>query len=397
MMAVFLDWLTLVLRWSHVVAAIAWIGSSFYFIALDFGLRPSLEPEPGVAGEAWQVHGGGFYRIRKYLVAPARLPEKLTWFMWEAYSTWLLGFGLLVFEYYLKPQIYLIDPHVIALSSWGAVTIGLVSLGLGWVIYDALCRSPIGRHRARLAGAGLVLLFAASAFYLNVFSGRGAYLHVGALVGTIMVGNVFWVIIPNQRKITASLLAGEAPAPELGKQSKERSLHNNYLTLPVVFVMLSSHYPFTFSGAHPLLILTAVFVVGFLVRHHFNSKHLTGSAPIYLFPSAAAIILVTMLITSYTGPSGALSQGPAGFPRVRQIVAERCQTCHATNPTYDGITEPPLGIAYDTDADLKRYADRIHEQAVVTKAMPLGNVTHITDAERAAIDHWFQAGAPIDR
>ncbi len=287
MAVLLLDWITLVLRWSHVLAAIAWIGSSFYFVALDFSLRGGAEPEAGVAGEAWQVHGGGFYRIRKYLVAPASLPSELTWFMWEAYSTWLLGFGLLVLEYYLKPGVYLIDPAVMTLPPWAAVAVGLASLAGGWIVYDLLCRSPIGRNSRLLSGLGLVLLFAASAAYLNVFSARGAYLHVGALVGTIMVANVFFIIIPNQRKIVAALLAGETPSADLGKQSKERSLHNNYLTLPVVFVMLSSHYPFTFAGPHPLLVLTAVFVVGFLVRHHFNLTHKTGSAPKFLFPAAA--------------------------------------------------------------------------------------------------------------
>ncbi len=394
MAVLLLDWITLVLRWSHVLAAIAWIGSSFYFVALDFSLRGGAEPEAGVAGEAWQVHGGGFYRIRKYLVAPASLPSELTWFMWEAYSTWLLGFGLLVLEYYLKPGVYLIDPAVMTLPPWAAVAVGLASLAGGWIVYDLLCRSPIGRNSRLLSGLGLVLLFAASAAYLNVFSARGAYLHVGALVGTIMVANVFFIIIPNQRKIVAALLAGETPSADLGKQSKERSLHNNYLTLPVVFVMLSSHYPFTFAGPHPLLVLTAVFVVGFLVRHHFNLTHKTGSAPKFLFPAAALIILGMALFTApATNP--ATSHGMASFPVVRRIIAERCQTCHSSMPTYAGIDEPPLGIAYDTDEDIKRYATRIHEQVVVNKAMPLGNVTNITAEERQAIDTWFQAGASI--
>jgi len=256
------DWITLLLRWTHVVAGIAWIGSSFYFIALDSSLKKRDGLEAGVGGEAWQVHGGGFYRMQKYLVAPSFLPKELTWFKWEAYATWIFGFALLVAVYYSQPRLYLIDPAVCSLSAGNAVLIALISFPLAWLVYDGLCRSALGRNQGTLAIAGLVLLLAVIWILTHLFGGRGAYMQIGALVGTIMVANVFIVIIPNQKKIVAALIAGETPDPRLGAQGKQRSLHNNYLTLPVVFLMISNHYPSISSGPMNWLVVSGVFVVG---------------------------------------------------------------------------------------------------------------------------------------
>ena len=236
------EWLNILVRWGHLVAGIAWIGTSFYFVALDLSLRKASAMPEGVSGEAWEVHGGGFYHVRKYLSAPAELPPHLIWFKWEAYLTWITGFLLLIIQYYIAADVYLIDPSVMALTTWRAIGISVASLVGGWFIYDALCRSTIGKHSGWLAISVYVLIIAASYFFSHVFSGRGAFIHIGAFVGTMMAANVFAVIIPNQRKITATLLKGEKPDPKYGMMGKQRSLHNTYLTLPVLFMMTSNHY-----------------------------------------------------------------------------------------------------------------------------------------------------------
>lgn len=398
MSQIFIDWVSLLLRWTHVVAGIAWIGSSFYFVALDASLKHRPHLEPGVRGEAWQVHGGGFYRMQKYLVAPSYMPPELTWFKWEAYSTWIFGFALLVVGYYARPSLYLIDPAVMDLSPVAAVAIGAGSLLVGWLVYDALCRSPVGRSLPLLAATGFVLLLAASAFYLHVFSGRGAYLHVGALVGTIMVANVRFVIIPNQKKVIQALLAGETPDPALGAAGKARSMHNNYLTLPVVFVMLSSHYAFTFAGPHAWTVLAGVFVVGFLVRHFFNLKHAGVTPPWYLWPGAAAVTvaLIALNIADQVGAASTAGSAVPRFAEVRQIVSERCVACHSATPRYPGIVEAPEGIMFDDSGEIVKRAAQIQEQAVATHAMPLDNATNITDAERARLGAWIASGAKED-
>jgi uncharacterized membrane protein len=390
-----LDWVELLVRWTHVVAGIAWIGSSFYFIALDASLAPGADADPRVKGEAWQVHGGGFYQMRKFLVAPDFMPRHLTWFMWEAYATWIFGFLLLVLVYYLHPGVYLIDPQVLPLGVSDAVAGGAASLAVGWIVYDLLCRSPIGRDAAQLAVVGFSLLVLAAFAYLHVFSGRGAFIHVGALVGTIMVGNVFFIIIPNQRKVVADLLAGRTPDPRLGEQAKQRSLHNNYLTLPVVFVMLSNHYAFTYSGPWSFLVLAGVFIASFLVRHWFNVGH-TGARPNWrLWPAAAIPMALAALLTMVGRGGASVAPGtpPASFAEVRRIVAERCQPCHAAHPTFAGIAEAPKGVLLDTPERIALLAPQIMTQAVVTRAMPMGNATGITEAERQALASWISAGA----
>ncbi len=395
-LSVLSDWLELILRWTHVVAGIAWIGSSFYFIALDASLTPNPRLDPRVKGEAWQVHGGGFYQIQKFTLAPEFLPAHLTWFKWEAYATWIFGFALLVLIYYLHADIYLIDTSVADLSPLTAVPIAAASLVAGWLIYDRLCRSPIGRDTARLAITGFLLLVLISFGYTHLFSGRGAFVQIGALVGSIMVGNVLMVIIPNQRRIVDALLAGRIPDPAWGEQGKQRSVHNNYLTLPVVFVMISNHYAFTYQTRWSWLILAGVFLAGFLVRHWFNIKHTGAVPPWWLWPAAAVPMLAAAALALPGQGGGAVpadAGAPANFAEISRIITERCSVCHAARPSYPGFDEAPKGVMLDTPQRIALLAPRIYAQAVLTRAMPLNNITNITEAERQAIAAWVAAGA----
>ena len=391
------DWVGLLFRWLHVVAGIAWIGSSFYFIALDASLKKTAGLPDGVGGETWQVHGGGFYRMQKYLVAPAELPDQLTWFKWEAYTTWLSGFALLVVLYYLGAEVYLIDRDVMDLPVWLAVLISAGSLALGWLGYDALCRSPVGRDTGRLATALFVALVIAAFLYDQVFAGRAAYLHAGALIGTIMVANVFFVIIPNQKIVVADLIAGRTPDPALGLQAKQRSLHNNYLTLPVVFTMISNHYPMTFGSRWSWVIFAGILVVGGLVRHWFNLHHAGTRQPLWLWPAAAAGTgLVIALSLPWQTTAGGETGAAAPFHDVQPIIAQRCAVCHSETPTMAGFEEPPMGVTFDRADEIRRQAARIHAQAVASDAMPPGNLTGIRPEERAVLGRWFMAGAPAD-
>lgn len=383
---VILAWASALLRWTHVVAGIAWIGSSFYFIAADLSLRGRPGLPDGVKGETWQVHGGGFYHIQKYLVAPAHMPEDLTWFKWEAYSTWIFGFLLLAATYYVHPSLYLIDSSVAALEPWQAVAASLASLAIGWLLYDAICRSPLGRDTRTLTIAVAVLAAAASELYLRLFGGRAAFLHIGALVGSLMVGNVFFLIIPNQKKVVADLIAGRQPDPRLGAQAKQRSTHNNYLTLPVLFLMISNHYPMSFNGAHARLVLAGLFLTGFLVRHFFNMKH-AGLTPYrWLWPVAALVMIATIAVT-LPAPAAKIA-APASLAEVQAIMVERCVPCHAAKPTFDGIDRPPKGLVFETPEQTAAHAAEIVQQVVIGKAMPLGNATHMTPEERARIAAW---------
>ena len=389
------EWVSLILRWLHVVSGIAWIGSSFYFIALDLSLKPNPKLDPRVKGDTWQVHGGGFYQMQKFLVAPDHMPSELTWFKWEAYATWIFGFSLLVVTYYANPSLYLIDPSVADLRPWDAVAIGLASLGFGWIVYDALCKSWFGRTTSRLALSGFTILVLVTFFYTRVFSGRGAFIHVGALIGTIMVANVFLIIIPNQRKTVAALLAGQEPNPAYGEQGKQRSVHNNYLTLPVIFTMISNHYPIVYQSSWSWLVLTGVFVGSFLIRHWFNIHHTGAKADWRLWPAGAipiALVVVLTIVVQPRAPAAAVA-GPVPFADVRQIIDQRCHVCHSRRPVFPGITEPPKGVMFDTPAEIVRQAPLIQAQAVVARAMPLGNVTNITDGERGTLGAWIAQGA----
>jgi uncharacterized membrane protein len=389
------EWLSVGIRWLHVVAGIAWIGSSFYFIHLDLSLRARPGLPGGVKGDAWQVHGGGFYHMVKYLVAPARMPDELTWFKWEAYTTWLSGFALLVVVYYLGADLFLIDKSVLDITPVAAAAISFCSLAAAWLAYEALCRSPLGRAELALALIGYLFLVALTYAFTHMFSGRGALNQIGALIGTIMVANVFVVIIPNQRKIIADLMAGKAPDPALGEAGKQRSVHNNYLTLPVVFLMISNHYPLLYATRYNWLIVAIVLAIGPLIRHFFNSRHEGKGSPWWTWGLAAAGMIAIAWLSA-AGPRertrGALPPAPQ-FAAVEEIILARCSMCHAAEPVWAGIAAAPQGVVLDRADHIRRHARLIDINAVRSDAMPPGNVTEMTDDERRLIAAWLVAGA----
>ena len=394
------DWIGFAVRWLHLITGIAWIGASFYFIHLDASLRRSGGLPAGVGGEAWQVHGGGFYRMQKYLVAPAELPEHLTWFKYEAYSTWLSGFILLGLIYYLSADLYLIDPAVLDLPVWAAILISVASLALGWVIYDQLCKSRLGANTALLCALGFVFLVAATWGYTRVFSGRGAHIHAGALIGTIMVANVFFVIIPNQKIVVADLIAGRKPDPALGAQAGQRSLHNNYLTLPALFLMISNHYPLSFATRWNWLIVAVVIIVGAVIRHFYNMRHAGMPSPWWTW-GVAAVGMALVVWLSAVPPGGdedaaALVSDEVAFTEVENIVLSRCSMCHAAEPLWAGIAVPPKGVRLDTPELIRKHAGEIRLQAALTHAMPPGNITELSEEERQILAAWIAAGAPIE-
>jgi len=386
------DWLHLVVRWLHVTAAIAWIGASFYFIALDQSLRPPATASEGVGGEAWEIHGGGFYRVEKYRLAPRVLPDRLQWFKWEAYITWLSGFALLVLLYYLDPSQYLMNVSDPRFQGWELVVASLAVIVFSWFAYDALCRALAGNERALIAGIVLlIVLIAAISGYL--FSPRGAFIQVGAAVGTWMAGNVFFVIIPGQKDLVRATAAGRVPETGPGIRGKQRSVHNNYLTLPVLFAMISQHFPFTYGRDSPWLALLGLMALGALVRHVFNVRHQGRDAR----PAAGgvAVLFVFLFVALYPrGDAGPAGLTAADFGPVQQVFIARCVTCHSAHPTRDGFSAAPKGVLFDTQQEIVANARRAYEQVVVTKAMPLGNVTGITEAERELIGRWFRSGTP---
>ncbi|MBC7139248.1 MAG: urate hydroxylase PuuD [Defluviimonas sp.] len=402
--AIFMDWAEFAVRWLHVVTAIAWIGSSFYFIALDLGLRKDAALPPGAHGEQWQVHGGGFYHIQKYLVAPERMPADLIWFKWESYSTWLSGFALLALVYYLGADLYLVDPNVLDIPVWQAVCLSLGSLGLGWLIYDTICKSRFGDDNTRLMIGLYVILVVMAWGYTQVFSGRAALLHLGAFTATIMTANVFLVIMPNQRIVVADLIAGRVPDAKYGRIAKQRSTHNNYLTLPVVFLMLSNHYPLAFASEMNWLIASLVFLMGVTIRHWFNSHHAHKGNPHWTWAVTAILFVVIVWLSSAPMfrpapeeaalPPGAERFAAAeGFAEVTDIVLGRCSMCHAAEPGWPGIHYAPRGVHLETGRQIALLAREIYLQAGVTHAMPPANLSYIEPAERAKIVEWYRAGA----
>jgi len=395
-----LEWLNLLVRWLHVITGIAWIGASFYFVWLDNSLRPPAPgsdlAQKGVAGELWAVHGGGFYNPQKYMVAPSQLPKDLHWFKWEAYSTWLSGFALLTIVYYFNAQAMMIDRGVADLSSWQAIGLGLGSLVVGWVVYDLLCRSKLGKHDLAF-GAVVYLLLVGAAWVLTHFlSGRAAYIHVGAMIGTIMVANVAMVIIPGQRKVVNTMIAGGTPDPIHGIRGKQRSVHNNYFTLPVLFIMISNHFAMTYHHAHAWLVLAAIMLAGVFIRHFFNLRHKGRTE--WKYPAIGVLILLATMAALLPAPpaiTGNASRAQAGvqFAQVRGIIRQRCVSCHAAQPTQPGFAAAPAGVALDDVHGIAQNAARIYQQAVQLKAMPLANMTNMTDAERAQVAAWFEGGA----
>jgi uncharacterized membrane protein len=387
------DWLDLLTRWLHVIAGIVWIGSSFYFIALDNHLRPPADEGErglGIGGETWEIHGGGFYNIKKYLVAPRVLPETLHWFKWEAYTTWLSGFALLIVLYYLNADTYLIDKSVADLSTAEAVAISVGLLAAAWLVYDALCRL-LGSRPFVLAAALVGLVTLAAWGVSHLFSGRATYLQIGAMLGTMMVGNVFFVIIPAHWELVRAKQSGREPDPAANARGKLRSVHNNYLTLPVVFAMLSNHFPFTYGHSYSWLILVVLLLIGAWVRHFFNLRHLGRT--VWAIPISAAIAIAVLAILIRPQNDSAAGAVPVRFSQVARIVDERCTACHSQHPTK--VTAAPRGIELDTPQEIKAQIVGIEQQAVETTAMPLGNVTGMTQAERDLLGHWIAQGAKI--
>jgi uncharacterized membrane protein len=382
------EWLNLLIRWAHMVVSIGWIGTSFYFMALDYSLSKRERMNPGVLGTAWQVHGGGFYHVEKYTVAPAALPDVLHWFKWEAYLTWATGFGLLIVQYYFHAEAFLIDPGVMALEPWQAIAISVVSLVAGWFIYDGLCRTKLGANTTLLALAVFALILIASVLYTKVYSGRGAFIHVGALVGTIMAVNVFGVIIPNQKKMIAQMIAGLKPDPRYGEIGKQRSIHNNYLTLPVLLMMVSQHYPFLFTHPQSWLIVALIIVIGALVRHLLNRVDADDNWDSYgwVLP-VAAMALITAIYVTAPKPRGT-SGAAVTDAQAQAIVGKHCLMCHAHNPSHPAFKEPPKNVALETVPEMRRFAQQIYMQTVQNRAMPLGNQTAMTDDERDALGRW---------
>ncbi len=383
-----LEWLNLLLRWTHLIVGIAWIGASFYFVWLDLNLnRPPRDPENDrIDGDLWAVHGGGFYHAQKYRVAPATLPEPLHWFKWEAYTTWLTGFALLTVLYYANAEQYLIDPSIRALTAPMAVGISLVLLVAGWLVYDLLCRR-IADNRV-LAGVALVLLTGLAYGLSFVFSGRGMFMQLGAMLGTIMAANVLMIIIPGQRELVAAKERGEEPDPAPGLAGKQRSVHNNYITLPVLFVMISNHYPMTYGHAQNWLIFIAFTLIGALIRHYFNLKNQGRHVP--AIPVAAAICVAVLAVAIAPRPRAADGAPAVSLASAHAVISNRCVACHAQEPVHPTAPVAPKGVMLDTPERLEQWADSVYQQTVISRAMPLGNLTGITDDERDLIRRWYE-------
>lgn len=402
-LAIMWDWIGFAVRWLHVITAIAWIGSSFYFVALDLGLRKVPHLPAGAHGEEWQVHGGGFYHIQKYLVAPENMPDHLIWFKWESYATWLSGAALLMIVYWVGGELYLIDANKADLALWQGVLISAASLSVGWLIYDFLCKSGLGEKPTLLMVLLFALLVAMGWGYNQIFTGRATLLHLGAFTATIMTANVFFIIMPNQRIVVKDLQEGRTPDPKYGKIAKLRSTHNNYLTLPVVFLMLSNHYPLAFATEYNWIIAALIFLMGVTIRHFFNTMHAGGGkiwwtwlVTVLLFIAIMWLSTAPLMHGSYDAseaqPLSAAEQTFAsaeGFDEVAAIIPGRCAMCHAREPFYDGIHRAPKNVLLETGADIARAADLIYLHSGVSEAMPPANVSFMEDDERRAVIRWY--------
>ena len=396
------EWLEFAVRWVHIITAIAWIGSSFYFIALDLGLKKNSSLPYGVTGEEWQVHGGGFYNIQKYSIAPPNLPQDLIWFKWESYSTWWSGFFLLAIVYYGGADLYLIDTEIADINNFQAILISLGSILFGWIIYNTACKSPLGNNSNLLLLLLFFFLLFLSLFYTSIFSGRAAFLHLGAITATLMTANVFFIIIPNQKIVVSDLKAGRKPDPKFGIIAKQRSTHNNYLTLPVIFFMLSSHYPLAFASELNWAIAPLVFLLGVSIRHYFNTYHATKKKLYWTWIITFIIFAVIIGLSSYKKNSLSLSENVIDLERiynleitdlnneVHDIISARCTMCHAREPLWDGFLHPPKGFVVENNEDIKRYARQVYVQSAISKAMPPNNISYMEDIERFTIQYWYE-------
>ncbi|WP_439856330.1 urate hydroxylase PuuD [Pseudomonas yamanorum] len=425
-----MEWLNLSVRWVHMITGVAWIGASFYFVWLENNLN-RVNPKDGLAGDLWAIHGGGIYHLEKYKLAPPTMPDNLHWFKWEAYFTWMSGIALLCVVFYANPTLYLLAPGS-SLSGPEGVLLGLGSLLAGWFIYSFLCDSALGKRPALLGLILFVLLIGAAYGFSKVFSGRGAYLHVGAVIGTIMVGNVFRIIMPAQRALVAAIAENRTPDPALPAKGLLRSRHNNYFTLPVLFIMISNHFPSTYGSQYNWLILAGIAVAAVLVRHYFNTRHnsqkyawtlpvgalamiclayVTGPKPVATAPEVAkapaAIEYQPLPETALGGglkPAAPAAPAPApaeaapaqasvDFDKVHGVIQERCAVCHSAKPTSPLFSAAPAGVMFDTPQQIQQMAPRIQAQAVASQIMPLGNITQMTQQERDLIGTWITQGA----
>jgi uncharacterized membrane protein len=399
--AIIWEWLAFAVRWVHVITAIAWIGSSFYFIALDLGLRQREGMPVGAHGEEWQVHGGGFYHVQKYLVAPEAMPDHLTWFKWESYWTWLSGFALMCMVYYGGASLFLVDPNVWDVSNGIAILTSMATISAGWVIYDFICKSRFGDDNTRLMIFLYAVLVAMSWGYTQIFTGRAAFVHLGAFTATIMTANVFFIIMPNQRIVVADLKAGRTPDPNYGKIAKQRSMHNNYLTLPVIFLMLSHHYPLAFATEFNWIIASLVVLMGVTIRHYFNSIHARKGNPTWTWLATTLLFIAIMWLSTVpkvlTGeqqvrldPFSAKLATAADFEDVSQVVMGRCSMCHAAEPGWEGIHRAPKGVLLETEDQIAAHGREIYIHAGRSHAMPPANVSFMEEDERRLIVAWYE-------
>ncbi|MDA9123111.1 urate hydroxylase PuuD [Paracoccaceae bacterium] len=398
--AIIWEWLSFAARWLHVITAIAWIGSSFYFIALDLSLQKNPNLPKNVHGEEWQVHGGGFYHIQKYLVAPAELPTHLTWFKWESYATWVSGFALMCIVYYAGADLYLIDRNLWDVEPWVGILTSIGTIVISYLIYDLLCKSKLGQQPTLLMVLLYFILIFAAWGYTQIFTGRAAFLHLGAITATIMSCNVFMVIIPNQKVVVADLIANKTPDPKYGKIAKLRSTHNNYLTLPVIFLMLSNHYPLAFGTEYNWVIASLVFLMGVTIRHYFNSMHARSGKPTWTWAVTIIIFLIIMWLSTVPKILNTnISKIPKSserflesqeFENVQDIILTRCSMCHAVEPGYMGIHTAPKNVLLETKEQIARYARDIYLQAGRSNAMPPANVSWMEKAERALLVKWYE-------
>jgi len=405
------EWLNLGIRWIHMIVGIAWIGASFYFVWLENNLNRA-NPREGLSGDLWAIHGGGIYHLEKYKLAPPQMPENLHWFKWEAYTTWLSGVALLMVVYYLNPSLYLVLPGS-DLSPAAAVAIGFGSLIVCWFVYDLLCDSPLGKTPALLGLVLFVLVIAACWGYSQIFSGRAAYIHTGALIGTIMVGNVFRIIMPAQRALVKAIEESRTPDPILPAKGLLRSRHNNYFTLPVLFIMISNHFPSTYGSQYNWLILAALGALSVLVRHYFNTRHDSNRFAWALPAAAVGMVCLAFVLSPNRQPvpqnlapttpeQASISEQKSGatdhneFNKVSSVIEERCTVCHSATPTSPLFSAAPAGVMFDTPEQIQQMAAKIHAQSVASQIMPLGNITQMTQEERDLLASWIEQGAQIN-
>ncbi len=402
-LAILWDWIAFSIRWLHVITAMAWIGASFFFIALDLGLKKVPDMPGGVYGEEWQVHGGGFYHIQKYLVAPGNMPDHLIWHKWQSYITWVSGAALLMVVYWVGGELFLLDPSKANLTLFQGILISGGSLTIGWIAYDYMCKSKLGEHSTLLMLLLFVILVIMSWGYNQIFTGRAALLHLGAFTATIMTGNVFFQIMPNQRIVVADLKAARTPDAKYGKIAKLRSTHNNYLTLPVVFLMLSTHYPLSFATDYAWIIASLVFLTGVTIRHYFNTMHATGKGPHWTW-GVTVLLMIVIAWLSTAGPGESVEDAEArnltpyeqkfasaaGFEDAYDTVIGNCSMCHAREPFWGNMQWAPKGVYLETPADVARYASQIYLHAGVSRAMPPPNAIQMSDEARAKIVAWVR-------